>query len=457
MDFSLSIDNIKNIPFQKYENNFTFIVDGKKYKSNRLIADLLSPTIRNYHFSDQLINEFTIDTSYFKDITKIPNENNYFEEFLTLSSFSDKKIDQNCLKYFLQYFIILGNVNEVQRIKSYFLQNLTIDNAIDQLLLFIETNTNEHKLFDFDQNQETIENIIQFIAKNFELIDKKKLKLLDIDVLEIILHHNSLKLQNEDSLLEFILSLYKKDRLYFPLFECIIFSNVTKERFERFLDEFEFGDLNLPIWHSICECIKHSKFKKLNLNDDNRNNRYLDSIKTFNFEKENELDGILRYLTKITGGNIHDNGTIKINSNSILNDDPICGPKNLVDYENDNFYQSKDQNGSFIIFDFIEKSVNLDCYTIKNGKSLRHYYLKNWVIEGSNDENQWDEIDRHVDDSKLDADEIAVTFDVQKKNAGFYRFIRLRETGQTWSQRGSHFSFWFPFIEFYGDLKFSNH
>ena len=35
--------------------------------------------------------------------------------------------------------------------------------------------------------------------------------------------------------------------------------------------------------------------------------------------------------------NIHDNGTIKIESNSIFNNDPDCHPKNIVDYANENF------------------------------------------------------------------------------------------------------------------------
>ena len=88
----------------------------------------------------------------------------------------------------------------------------------------------------------------------------------------MILQHSSLKLQNEDSLLEFILSLYQKDRLYFPLFEYIIFSNVTKDLFERFLDEFIFDDLNLTIWHSICNRIKLPKFIKIKGSDQSPSN-----------------------------------------------------------------------------------------------------------------------------------------------------------------------------------------
>lgn len=46
MNFSLSFDNVKEIPLDKYEKNFTFIVNDKKYETSRYVADLVSPIIR---------------------------------------------------------------------------------------------------------------------------------------------------------------------------------------------------------------------------------------------------------------------------------------------------------------------------------------------------------------------------------------------------------------------------
>ena len=79
--------------------------------------------------------------------------------------------------------------------------------------------------------------------------------------------------------------------------------------------------------------------------------------------------------------------------------------------------------------------------------------MKNRVIEVSNDQQKWDVIDTHVNENILNKDFTCVTFDVQMKNQGFYRFIRICQTGQSWCQIGNHFCFWFPFIEFYGDLR----
>ena len=58
LDFSLNIKNLRDIPFNLYEKDFTFHFNGKTYKTNRFNADLLSPYIRQLHYSDNTINEF---------------------------------------------------------------------------------------------------------------------------------------------------------------------------------------------------------------------------------------------------------------------------------------------------------------------------------------------------------------------------------------------------------------
>lgn len=107
----------------------------------------------------------------------------------------------------------------------------------------------------------------------------------------------------------------------------------------------------------------------------------------------------MKYLSDKTGGNIDINGTIEITSNSTYNG---YHPRNLVDYYDSKIYQSDDREGKdFICFDFKDKSVNLSSYTIKsnsNYTSNSRYNLKSWSIEVSNDGENWDEIDRHIND-----------------------------------------------------------
>ena len=51
---------------------------------------------------------------------------------------------------------------------------------------------------------------------------------------------------------------------------------------------------------------------------------------SFPFTENNEFNGIIKYLTGKTGGNIHDNGTINVSSNSIYGNKGH--PKNLLDF-----------------------------------------------------------------------------------------------------------------------------
>ena len=89
-EFSLSINNLKSIPFHMYANDFTFHVNNKSYKTNRFIADLLSPNIRRLHYSDQSINEYTISSK-----SSINEEgDDSFQQFLKLATFEKFKINE---------------------------------------------------------------------------------------------------------------------------------------------------------------------------------------------------------------------------------------------------------------------------------------------------------------------------------------------------------------------------
>lgn len=173
--------------------------------------------------------------------------------------------------------------------------------------------------------------------------------------------------------------------------------------------------------------------------------------KIFTHRENSEFDGILRYLTNKTGGNIHDNKTIDISSNSIYSDSHH--PKNLVDYSDRTHYCSNDEQDIKICFDMKENIIQLESYTIKSRNDGPNWgHLRNWVIEVSNDKNKWEIIDEHKNDSTLNERDIIATFETKKTN-GFYRFIQLRQTGESWRYKQGNYMFYFKMIEFYGKLK----
>ena len=446
-DYKLNIENLKNIPFHLYENDFTFHLEGKTYKTNRFIADLLSPYARQLHYSDRSIDEFYIE--FDKSIDQgngIQMEEDYFSDFLNLYAFNDIKIDPKRQKYYAKYFYALGNIDEFLHLQPEYSTDISEDNAVDRLLLLINI-IGKHEMTINMPGIGTIRNLINFISRHFENIDKEKMKLLNIDIIEKIINNENLKLHDEDSLLNFLLEIYSKDDRFCSLFEYVIFNNVSKEMMEKFIQQFDINHMNLSIWKTICQ--------RLFGNTKSFATRYSEKAKVVHIlhDKEKEFQGIMQHLNAETGGNVHDNGTVEITSNSIGGD---CHPKNLVDYQNNDSYYGSDINNkelSYVCFDFKDKLVNLDSYTIKSNSNSSINNPKSWVVEVSNDGEKWEIIDRHENSSSLKGCKIIYTFKVQQANYGFFRYIRLHQTGEGWDRSDKRI--WFYKLEFYGDLKYA--
>ena len=118
MNYALNFDNFRNIAISKYDKNFTFIVGDKKLYTSRIIADLLSPIINAYHYSDECINEFTINPSSQND--------DYFEDFLKLPESEKVELDSNHIKSYSEYFLQLGNTDEFLKLHPAYFEDLTL-------------------------------------------------------------------------------------------------------------------------------------------------------------------------------------------------------------------------------------------------------------------------------------------------------------------------------------------
>ncbi|KAK8854333.1 hypothetical protein M9Y10_016893 [Tritrichomonas musculus] len=452
MNFALSLKQIKKIPFEKLEKNFTFIVNGKHYETNRFVADFLSPVILNYHYLDETINFFEFSTDIDKETgNSLTDERDYFQEFLQLVDFQSKQISKSQKDHYIEYFIHLGNFDEYCELQKENLEELTPENVIDRLEIFL-TSLQKFNYTKLSKNveivneaisNENIKQIIKYASSHFDQIDKSKMKKINIDMIEEILKNEELKLEDEDTLLNFVLDLYENNDQFSSLFEYVKFENVSEESLSNFIDKFDYQLMTAGVWKSICH--------RLVPNDQEKGNRYKQSYKKFVHKEGEDFNGIIRYLTNKYGGNVHDKGVVDISSTSIQGDKIAYHPKNLVDYQNSsNYYYSKPEPSVIISFDFKDYLIQLTNYTIKTDNGPENYdHLRNWVIEVSNDKEKWDVIDKHDDDTSLRGANIIHTFSVQKAE-GFHRYIRIRQTGHSWN--GSYY-LRFYFIEFYGMLK----
>lgn len=445
LNFAINIPNLKDIPFDKYEKNFTFILKGKRYETNRFFADILSPIVRKMHFSDESADEFNINDPN-NILSELTNGNSdTFEEFLNSFSLENAQLDVYHQEAFSRYFYVLGNVDNYLKMQENYLKELNIETSIPLLLRLQKYGTLGTDHLSIEKE------IINFIASNFDSIDKTQLMEVSNETLFEIFESEEFKVSDEDSVLDFILSKYETDRSSSILFSKVYFTNISKKYFRRFVESFNFDDIDRHIWNSLCssyeENIKISKNSFIQ-----ETNNY--EIFVLDHVNGNEFNGIMNYLTSKTNGNIHTNKTIEINSNSIYRNNQKFHPKALVYFNNDVWYTSNDNRLATICFDFKDKLIQPNEYSIKsckNGPNGPH--LKSWVVEVSKDGETWSEVDSHENDPALNGSLIVSSFKIQKPVNDFYRFIRLRQTGNSWWNHQNKNRLTIRRIEFYGKLK----
>ena len=444
MEYSLDIEEFRKIPLEKYEKDFIFVVNGREFHTNRIIADILSPIIMRAHYQDSSFQKFIIKAEDIEELKESPLET-YFDDFLKVGMFSKMTLDSSHQQYFSYYFYALGNIKEYLRLQPTFFEEITINNVIEKIK-FISKLLQKFPME--APNEDIFRNLIDFASQNFEHINKSEMSKLNI---EMILKNKNLQLSNEDSLMEFIINLYEKNHEYSILFENVIFTNLTNGMIEKFISIFDIEFLGTNTWISICKRLLLTPTK--NIESATRYNEKENSSIEFKFDENNKFNGIIKYLSKKTNGNILENGTVGITTNS---QDEDCPLKNLVDLDSNHYYRSVENPLAIITFDFKDRFVQLTNYSIKTGTwNTNGGHLKDWIIEGSMDGNKYDEIDSRKNDSSLNGKQNSSSFEVQHKEAKFYHFIRLRQTGPTWWNNSKSYinRFEITNIEFFGFLK----
>jgi hypothetical protein len=141
----------------------------------------------------------------------------------------------------------------------------------------------------------------------------------------------------------------------------------------------------------------------------------------FAMKRPNSLHGMISFLSKRNRGNVHDKGIVTITSKSVWKEDPKYAAGHVADLQSDSFFDSKDEPGQWVCWDFGKMRVCPSSYTISSSR------LKSWVVEGSLDGRDWMEIDRQRDNQDFRKSSwTAVSFTVSAIMD--CRFIRLTQT-----------------------------
>jgi hypothetical protein len=165
-------------------------------------------------------------------------------------------------------------------------------------------------------------------------------------------------------------------------------------------------------------------------------------------------EGIIGYLTKVSGGNVCDCQRVEAFSDSVYDSSRL--PRNAADLSTDSEFHSHDTANQSFGYDFKDNQlISPTHYTIRTYPrcGVGYDHMKSWVIEVTNDRSitdSWIEIDRRENNQDLNGKGFVQIFQCSNTQNGEFRYIRLRQIGP--NHHGQHFMIIAAF-EVFGQLR----
>ena len=439
----LTSNGLKNVIVSSSDNeDFSFIFSKESVTIPKIFAQFISPKVCKSHKADQTIQSISF-TDELKDTTL---SKNVLQIIKSLSMGESVEVNEE-ESFELQIIsILLENEELFIKINQLFHKDINEDN-IDQYLeklQILDKITINSNLFNYSD-------IVEFISKNFYLIEEEKLLKLSKRVLYSIISNESLTIESEDSLFNFINQLFNNNNEKNPeidlitFLEQIYYENLSDQILSQFLDNFNPNEMTVALWSKLRPCIHCNKTHSFN------NSRYSSKIKEIKYDgnTSHSLNGIIDYLTKESGGNVSDNGTVKVTA---INDRSSTNSKNVVDlHNNNNGFVSDNVSNTWLKYDFIGRKICPTCYTIKSRHDYDSHHPRSWVIEGSNtdEESDWKILDKKDNNKTVNGINTCYTFNINEQDE-YYRYLRIRQTGKNSS--GYDF-FCFSGLEYFGKIR----
>lgn len=124
--------------------------------------------------------------------------------------------------------------------------------------------------------------------------------------------------------------------------------------------------------------------------------------------------------------------------------------KCLTDFSNTKNFYTQDKPNSWICFEFKKHKIIPSNYTIKSHNcSPNCCQPKSWRIDGSNDNNEWIQLDKQENCTYLNGANLIHTFDINNNEEQEFKYIRMYQTGPN-CQNSNQLAL--CSIEFYGRL-----
>lgn len=454
----LSSSGLKNITLNKYKEEEDFIIafGSQKFRMKSIFAEFISPIISHLHQSDPTIQEIEfndiisdkkIDFEEFSPNNILTND--IISLFLQISSGYSIEINHDQASKMRFLSILLGNSELFDKLNENFPLNFSEEN----LTVYLKNIQSFYFISQLSPSFDYVE-LVNFISKHFHSIDQNEFLKLSRKIQFSIISNPNLQIKNEDSLLDIIIQIISQkeeeedseidDALFL---EQIEFTSLSENKLREFLLNFDINSITNSLWRKLFKCF----FIHFDKTQERIEGSHSIIQETFEYKENetNQFQGIIDYLTKKCGGNVDEKGVVKVTASSIYKD---FVPKNVVDYVDLENFSSLNRENQWILFDFIDKKIRPNYYSIRTHKGdIGRSHLKNWVIEGSNTNNDddWQILDTRSNENSLNYSYAEYTFKIQN-DLGFFRFIRLRQYGA--NTRNCH-SLVLSGLEFFGSIS----
>ena len=388
VDFALGLSSFLSVNWNSSDANFKFVAgDDRVLWVHPMLAEFISPKVSRIRRSDVLSDQYI-----FEDKASCVGD----ALFALVSHIRDGQSLQ----------VTASNLEGLTRL-AYELDNSEILGLMLSLAdIDIVTATSILKVKSLASR---CEHLVEFVASHFYSLSQALLSEMDIDTATLHLSHPSLKVQDEDSVYDFVKGRAQNDVHFVSLFEFVRYENLSVDRVTEFVSLFGrhcLGEINTSIWASVGRRLilvpKATDSSRVCGSSASRKEQGQASERKFVYKKKKPLDGIISHLTKECGSNVHAAGLVDVSASSVDGND--CEPRNIADLNSPAIFWSKDESNSWIRYDFKTMTVRPTSYSIKSyGAWLGWNHLKSWVLEGSANGNEWQTLDRRDDTYDLNA------------------------------------------------------
>jgi hypothetical protein len=236
---------------------------------------------------------------------------------------------------------------------------------------------------------------------------------LPVSILEQILANASLKLTTEDSLYDLLSANFERGVEFVKLLEHVRFEFLSASRIRSFaawscnhFDEFEKG-FSPPVWRRIAKRIAPET------EPGSRSGKMPRYGAICCPDAALPHDGIIAYLTRECGGNVHDRGVIEVTGSDVHANHL---PRDVVDLTVHNCFHSPNQPDQWICYNFKDRRIRLTNYSIA---AQGNWYLRSWIVEGSVDGHAWICLDEQKDNTDASPVHPIATFSVETSLRSF--------------------------------------